>query len=147
MMAMAAQKLLQKDQAEAAQKQAQQAAQDPLVQMQQQELQLKAQEVEIKKQKLAMDAAAKADQIEIEKARIEAQERIAGVQAGVKAAAEKERLDAEMRGQRCGDWQQDRQRPDGDAPDHSQSQPNQKANLWTRRLKYSSNRYETSGYK
>ena len=96
MMAMAAQKLLQKDQAEAAQKQAQQAAQDPLVQMQQQELQLKAQEVEIKKQKLAMDAAAKADQIEIEKARIEAQERIAGVQAGVKAAAEKERLNAEM---------------------------------------------------
>ena len=96
MMAMAAQKLLQKDQAEAAQKQAQQAAQDPLVQMQQQELQLKAQEVEIKKQKLAMDAAAKADQIEIEKARIEAQERIAGVQAGVKAAAEKQRLDAEM---------------------------------------------------
>jgi hypothetical protein len=51
MMAMAGQKLLQKDQAEAAQQQAQQAAQDPIVQMQQQELQLKAQEVEIKKQK------------------------------------------------------------------------------------------------
>ena len=96
MMAMAAQKLLQKDQAEAAQKQAQQAAQDPLVQMQQQELQLKAQEVEIKKQKLAMDAAAKADQIEIEKSRIEAQERIAGLQAGVKAASEKARLEGEM---------------------------------------------------
>ena len=96
MMAMAATKLLQKDQAEAAQQQAQQAAQDPLVQMQQQELQLKAQEVQIKKQKIAMDAAAKADQIEIEKARIEAQERIAGLQAGVKAASEKSRLDAEM---------------------------------------------------
>ena len=96
MMAMAATKLLQKDQAEAAQQQAQQAAQDPLVQMQQQELQLKAQEVQIKRQKIAMDAAAKADQIEIEKARIEAQERIAGLQAGVKAASEKSRLDAEM---------------------------------------------------
>ena len=96
MMAMAATKLLQKDQAEAAQQQAQQAAQDPLVQMQQQELQLKAEEVQIKKQKIAMDAAAKADQIEIEKARIEAQERIAGLQAGVKAASEKSRLDAEM---------------------------------------------------
>ena len=96
MMAMAATKLLQKDQAEAAQQQAQQAAQDPLVQMQQQELQLKAEEVKIKKQKIAMDAAAKADQIEIEKARIEAQERIAGLQAGVKAASEKSRLDAEM---------------------------------------------------
>ena len=95
MMAAAATKLLQKDQAEAAQKQAQQAAQDPLVQMQQQELALKAQEVELKKQKLAMDAAAEADRIEIEKARIEAQERIAGLQAGVKAASEKARLDAE----------------------------------------------------
>ena len=96
MMAAAATKLLQKDQAEAAQQQAQQAAQDPLVQMQQQELALKAQEIEIKKQKLAMDAAAEADRIEIEKARIEAQERIAGLQAGVKAASEKSRLDAEM---------------------------------------------------
>jgi hypothetical protein len=96
MMAAAAAKLLQKDQAEMAQQQAQQAAQDPLVQMQQQELQLKAQEVEIKKQKVFMDAAAKADQMEIEKARIEAQERIAGVQAGVKTAAEKARLEAEM---------------------------------------------------
>jgi hypothetical protein len=96
MMAAAAAKLLQKDQAEMAQQQAQQAAQDPLVQMQQQELQLKAAEVEIKKQKVFMDAAAKADQMEIEKARIEAQERIAGVQAGVKTAAEKARLEAEM---------------------------------------------------
>jgi hypothetical protein len=95
MMAAAATKLLQKDQAEVAQQQAQQAAQDPLVQMQQQELALKAQEIEIKKQKLAMDAAAEADRIEIEKARIEAQERIAGLQAGVKAASEKARLDAD----------------------------------------------------
>jgi hypothetical protein len=96
MMAAAAAKLLQKDQAEMAQQQAMQAAQDPLVQMQQQELALKAQEIEIKKQKIAVDAAAKADQIEVERARIEAQERIAGVQAGVKTAAEKARLEAEM---------------------------------------------------
>ncbi len=96
MMALAAQKLLQKDQAEAAQKQAQQVAQDPLVQMQQQELMLKQKEVKIKEKKLAMDAAAEADRIEVEKARIEAQERIAGLQAGVKAASEKARLDGEM---------------------------------------------------
>lgn len=96
MMAAAAAKLLQKDQAEMAQQQAMQAAQDPLVQMQQQELQLKAAEVDIKRRKLAMDAAAKEDQLEIERARLEVQERIAGVQAGVKAAAEKARLDAEM---------------------------------------------------
>jgi hypothetical protein len=96
MMALAAQKLLTKDQAEAAQMQAQQAAQDPLVQMQQQELQLKAKEVEIKEKKLAMDAAAEADRIELEKSKIESQERIAGVQAGAKAASEKARFDGEM---------------------------------------------------
>ena len=41
--------------------QAQQQAQDPVVQMQLQELQLKGQELELKKQKIMMDAAAKAD--------------------------------------------------------------------------------------
>jgi hypothetical protein len=96
MMALAAQKLLSKDQAEAAQKQAQQAAQDPIVQMQQQELQLKAKEVEIKEKKLAMDAAAEADRIELEKSKIESQERIAGVQAGAKVASEKAKLEGEM---------------------------------------------------
>ena len=96
MMALAAQKLLSKDQSEAQQQQAQQTAQDPLVQMQQQELQLKAKEVEIKEKKLAMDAAAEADRIELEKQRLESQERIAGVQAGARAAAEKARLDGEL---------------------------------------------------
>jgi hypothetical protein len=96
MMAMAAQKLLQKDQAEAAQQQAQQAAQDPIVQMQQAELQLKAKEVEIKEKKLAMDASAEADRIELEKARIEAQKEIAGMQVGAKVAAEKARFEGEM---------------------------------------------------
>jgi hypothetical protein len=96
MMALAAQKLLSKDQAEAQQQQAQQAAQDPLVQMQQQELQLKAKEVEIKEKKLAMDAAAEADRIDLEKQRLESQERIAGVQAGARAAAEKAKLEGEL---------------------------------------------------
>jgi hypothetical protein len=96
MMALAAQKLLSKDQAEVQQKQAQQAAQDPIVQMQQQELQLKAKEVEIKEKKLAMDAAAEADRIELEKSKIESQERIAGVQAGAKVASEKAKLEGEM---------------------------------------------------
>jgi hypothetical protein len=96
MMALAAQKLLTKDQSEAQQQQAQQAAQDPIVQMQQQELQLKAKEVEIKEKKLAMDAAAEADRIELEKQRLESQERIAGVQAGARAAAEKAKLEGEL---------------------------------------------------
>ena len=96
MMAMAAAKLFQKDSAEAQQQQAQQAAQDPVLQMQQQELQLKAQEVEIKKQKLVIDAAAKNDQLEIEKSRIEAQKEIAGLQVGAKAHKDKLDLDSKM---------------------------------------------------
>jgi hypothetical protein len=96
MMALAAQKLLSKDQAEAAQKQAQQAAQDPIVQMQQQELMLKQKEVELKEKKLTMDAAAKADEIDLERERIEAQKEIAGMQVGAKVASEKARFEGEM---------------------------------------------------
>jgi hypothetical protein len=96
MMALAAQKLLSKDQAEAQQKQAQQAAQDPIVQMQQQELMLKQKEVELKEKKLTMDAAAKADEIDLERERIEAQKEIAGMQVGAKVAAEKAKFEGEM---------------------------------------------------
>ena len=96
MMALAAQKLLTKDQAEAQQKQAQQTAQDPIVQMQQQELMLKQKEVELKEKKLAMDAAAKADEIDLERERIEAQKEIAGMQVGAKVAAEKAKFEGEM---------------------------------------------------
>lgn len=96
MMAMAAQKLLQKDSAEAQQQQAQQQAQDPLVQMQMQELDLKKQEVEIKKNKLQLDAAAKADQLEIEKSRIEAQKEIAGMQVGAKSAKDRMEFQGKM---------------------------------------------------
>jgi hypothetical protein len=95
-MAMASIKLLEKDSAEAQQQQAQQAAQDPVLQMQQQELQLKAQEVQIKQQKLQIDAAAKQDQLEIEKARIEAQKEIAGMQVGAKAQKDKMEMEAKM---------------------------------------------------
>jgi hypothetical protein len=93
--AAAAQQVLQKNQAQAAQEQAQQAAQDPIVQMQQQELQIKAQETEIKKQKMLIDAAAKKDQIDVERERIAAQKEIAGAQIGAKAGAEQGKLQAE----------------------------------------------------
>ena len=66
----AAQQLLNQNQTEVAAKNAQQAAQDPVVQMQ-------------------IDAAAKADQLELEKARISAQKEIAGMQVTAKAQAEK----------------------------------------------------------
>ena len=94
MMAMAATKLFQKNQAEAAQQQAQQTAQDPVVQMQQQELQLKGQELQLKQQKLAIDAAAQADKIRIEEERIAAQKEIAGMQVGAKVAKDKAELTA-----------------------------------------------------
>jgi hypothetical protein len=103
MMAAAGQKLLQANQAQAAQQQAQQQAQDPIVQMQQQELALKKEEVEIKKQeteikknKVILDASAKADQMEIERERIESQKAIAGMQVGAKSAKDKADLDAKM---------------------------------------------------
>jgi hypothetical protein len=91
-----AQKLLAKNQAEAAQQQAQQTAQDPIVQMQQQELQLKAAELQRKTTKDQLDAAAKADQLEIEKSRIEAQKEIAGMQVGAKAAKDRADLTSKM---------------------------------------------------
>jgi len=96
MMAMAAQKLLQKDTAEAQQQQAQQAAQDPVVQMQQQELAIKQKEVDLKEKKIAIDAAAKADQLEVEKDRIEAQKEIAGMQIGAKSAKDRMELESKM---------------------------------------------------
>ena len=94
MMAMAAAKLLQKDSAEAQQRQAQQAAQDPLVQMQQQELQLKAKEVDIKEKKMQIEAAAQVDKIRIEEERIASQLEIAGMQVGAKTAKDKADLQA-----------------------------------------------------
>lgn len=85
----AAQNLLNQNQTEVAAKNAQQAAQDPVIQMQMKELQLKAQEVDIKLKKMQIEAAAKADQLELEKARIAAQKEIAGMQVTAKAQAEK----------------------------------------------------------
>ena len=92
--AQAAQQLLQRNQAEVQQKQAQQQMQDPLIQLQQQELQIKAKETEIKEKKLQVDAAAKADQLQIERERIAAQKQIAGMQVGAKVAKDKAELAA-----------------------------------------------------
>ena len=74
--AQAAGRLLQKDQQEAAMKQAQQLQQDPLIQMQQQELQIKQQaeqtkamkaqaDIELRQKQLAVNAATKADELRI----------------------------------------------------------------------------------
>lgn len=90
--AQASQQILQRDQQQAAQQQAQQQAQDPIIQMQQQELQLKMQEFQLKQQKQQIDAAAKADQLEIEKSRIEAQMQIAAMQVSANAAGKRDQL-------------------------------------------------------
>lgn len=94
--AQASQQLLQKNQAEAAQQQNQQMAQDPIIQMQQQELQIKQQELELKRQKLQIDAAEKQDRLELEQMRIESQEEIAGLQVGAKLATSKADLEAKQ---------------------------------------------------
>ena len=104
MAAQASKQLLQRNQQEAAQQQAQQQMQDPVVQMQQQELQIKQQELQLKAQKQQIDAAAKADQLEIEKARIEAQKEIAAMQVSATAAAARDKLakQQELEGVRMG---------------------------------------------
>jgi len=94
--AQASKQLLTKNQGEAAQQQAQQAAQDPLVQMQMQELQLKQADMQLKQQKLQIDAAEKADRLEIEKARIAAQKEIAALQVGANIAAQRDKVNKQQ---------------------------------------------------
>ena len=94
--AAASSQLLQKNQAEAQQQQNQQMQQDPLIQMQQQELEIKKGELELKRQKLQIDAAEKNDRLELEMARIESQEEIAGLNVGAKLATSKGQLEAKQ---------------------------------------------------
>jgi len=96
MAAQAAQQLLQQNQNEAQQQKNQQMQQDPLIQLQQQELALKGQEVELKIKQQQIDAASKADQLSIERERISSQERIAGLNAGIKVEDSKRKLSAQQ---------------------------------------------------
>jgi len=96
MTAQASQQLTQQAQQQAQQQQAQQKMQDPIVQMQMQELQLKQQDLQLKQQKQTMDAAAKADQLEIEKSRIDAQMQIAAMQVGAQTAAKRDQLNKQQ---------------------------------------------------
>ena len=95
--AKAAEKLLQKDNAEMAQIQAQRQAQDPLTQIQQRELALKEAEFQHKREldlaKLNLDSQAKAATIANEQDRIASQERQEGARLGVKIATEKDKAE------------------------------------------------------
>lgn len=96
LMAQAAEQLLAQHQNDAAQKQAQQQAQDPLVQMQQAELAIKQQEAQSKAAKLAADIQLEQERLQVERERIASQERIAGAQIGAKAAESKQNLEAKQ---------------------------------------------------
>jgi hypothetical protein len=120
--AAAAAKLLQKDTAEMQAQKAQEQAQDPIIQMQQMELQLRAQELQIQQQKVALqgqiqqqeqqrkqqkdiiDATVKADQLELEKARISGQQQLEAAKLGVDIQKNKAALSAkqELEGVRLG---------------------------------------------
>jgi hypothetical protein len=61
-----------------------------------QKLQLEGQKVAIQQKKLEVEAADKADKLDVERERIAAQKEIAGMQAGVKAAHDKASLSAKQ---------------------------------------------------
>ena len=95
LLAQASQQLLQQNQSQAAQQQAQQQAQDPLVQMQQQELQIKQQDLQRKAQKDKADIALKQQQIQVEQNRIAAQQKMTALQAVIKGASDKDKMQFE----------------------------------------------------
>jgi hypothetical protein len=80
--------VLAESKAMADQQQAQQNAQDPILQIQMQELQLKGKEVEIKEKKLIADATAKADEIRLKEMELQSKEQIAGMNAQLKVMQE-----------------------------------------------------------
>jgi hypothetical protein len=92
LLAQAAQRLLLKNQQEAAQKQAQQQAQDPLVQIQMQEVQIKAQDQERKAAKDQMDAQFKERQQQLEEARL----RLSAAEKAMTSSKDRERMAAEL---------------------------------------------------
>jgi len=96
MMAQAAQQVLQANQAQAAQQQAQQQQQDPVVQMQQQELQIKQGELTLKEKKLEIDAATKADELELKKAALQGKLELDGFKAGQQATQAEKKLQADQ---------------------------------------------------
>lgn len=94
--AQAAEQLLQLNQKEMAQQQAQQQAQDPLIQMQQQELAIKEKEVDIKEQKTLADIELEKARLLLDKEKIDSQERIEGAKLGAKSAFDKDKLEADL---------------------------------------------------
>jgi len=95
----ATEKVLQANQAEMAQKKAQEKQRDPLTQIQQREIALKEAEFKHKRDmdvaKLQTDLTNKEEARELDRDRIASQERQEGARLGVKIATEKDKLDRE----------------------------------------------------
>jgi hypothetical protein len=104
LVAQASTQLLAQNQAQAAQQQAQEQMQDPIVQMQMQELQIKAEEQKRKVAKDQVDAQLKAEQLSIDRQRVEGQLEIDGTRLGVQIEKDKTTLDrkSEFDGTRLG---------------------------------------------
>ena len=104
LVAKSADQLLQKNTAEAKQEQIAQQQQDPLIQMQQQELQIKQMEAQAKAKKMTDDATLDVAKLQLEKDRLESQERIAGAKLGADAVNQQKELDAKefMEGTKLG---------------------------------------------
>lgn len=104
MMAQAAQQVMMQDQAKVAQAQAQQQAQDPLVQMQMQELQIRQQELDLKKQKIMMDAAAKADEQALKEQEVKGKLELDALRTGaqIKESQAKQQFEQERAGLQMG---------------------------------------------
>lgn len=94
MAAQASQQLLQRNMQQAQQQKNQQMAQDPLIQMQQQELALKAQDLQRKSVKDMTDAQLKQEQINVEKLRIDTQMQAEGAKLMAKTVSERDRTKA-----------------------------------------------------
>jgi hypothetical protein len=99
-----AQRVLGINQAEIQAQQAQQAAQDPVVQMQQQDMQIKGAEVERKKAKDQADIALRAKQLQLEEFKAQVAAEAKSTELGAKMAREKEesQFKQELEGTRMG---------------------------------------------
>ena len=93
--AAAAQQVLQQSQAHVAQQKAQQATQDPIVQMQQKELELKSNDQKLKSMKTMADIAATKDKLDLEKQKLSSKNRLDGMKLGVQIGSNKAQLDTQ----------------------------------------------------
>jgi hypothetical protein len=94
LVAKSGEQLLQKNIAEAKQKEIAQQQEDPLLQMQKKELEIKQLEAQAKAKKMNNDSVLEQARLELDKMKMESQERIAGAKIGADAVNQQKELDA-----------------------------------------------------